>query len=82
MEIKKKSDRMWKISFRQFHKQNLTGKKIASFMENVGGGLTQSTKSLTEKVEENPNWGDLPVSQVDHRHRGSLEYQCSLCQVS
>ena len=57
-------------------------KKIASFMENVGGGLTQSTKSLTEKVEENPNWGDLPVSQVDHRHRGSLEYQCSLCQVS
>ena len=23
-----------------------------------GGGLTQSIKSLTEKVKENPNWGE------------------------
>ena len=32
-------------------------KKLASFMEN-GGGLTQSIKSLTEKVKENPYWGE------------------------
>ena len=27
-------------------------------MENGGGGLTQSIKSLTEKIKENPYWGE------------------------
>ena len=37
--------------------------KLASFMEN-GGGLTQSIKSLTEKVKENPYWGEGRGSSV------------------
>ena len=41
---------------RQIHKKKIT-EKLASFMEN-GGGLTQSIKSLTEKVKENPYGGE------------------------
>ena len=42
-------------------------KKIVYFMEN-GGGFTQSIKSLTEKVKENPYF---------QNHRGGVKKICS-----
>ena len=41
---------------RQIHKKNL--QKNSSLLWKMGGGLTQSIKSLTEKVKENPYWGE------------------------
>ena len=41
---------------RQIHKKNL--QKNSPLLWKMGGGLTQSIKSLTEKVKENPYWGE------------------------